>query len=68
MSQDRIVPLRQMLEQIDGRLLEILISDRPLEQDCLEKIAVLESARGAVHRLLGAAEADARAGQPGDRA
>ena len=58
MSKDRIVPLREMLKQIDGRLLAILTAGRPLDDESLGKVAILESARGAVQRLLDAAETE----------
>lgn len=56
MDTDRTAALREMLEDIDVRLLTILEHPRPLEESTLARLAMLESARGAVLRLLTAAE------------
>jgi hypothetical protein len=61
MNPEHITLLRQMLEDIDARLLRLLTGPHPLDDDALQKVATLESARGAVHRLLAAIE---REGQP----
>lgn len=51
-----ITPLREMLENIDARLLDLLTSPHPLDEAQLQKVAMLERARGAAHRLLAAIE------------
>jgi hypothetical protein len=58
MSDQRIGPLRDMLEEIDGRLLSILTGASRLDDASLGQVATLETARGAVQRLLTAMEMD----------
>lgn len=51
--------LRQILEDIDSRLLGLVTGPHPLGDAAIEKIATLEGARGAVQRLLDAGEKEA---------
>jgi hypothetical protein len=60
LTADHITPLRQMLQDIDARLLKHLTGPHPLSDVALQQVATLESARSAVLRLLTAAEQEAR--------
>jgi hypothetical protein len=65
MAEERITALRAMLERIDGKIIGILEGPWSLEDSALEKVAVLESARGAVLRLIGGAETEGPRAQDG---
>ncbi|MET3665794.1 hypothetical protein [Caulobacter sp. 1776] len=58
MAQSTTSQLRQTLVEIDRQLLDLLLGQGRLDHDRWGKIAMLEHARGAVERLLLAAEAE----------
>lgn len=49
--------LRLAIIEIDQQILEVLLPHTPLDDARIAKVAILEQARNAAHRLLLAAEA-----------
>ncbi|WP_297509182.1 hypothetical protein [uncultured Caulobacter sp.] len=60
MSDGRSAELRRTLEDLDLKLLSLVDGKHPLDEDALRAVALYETARVAVLRLLDEAETRAR--------
>ena len=57
MADNQASELRRTLEDLDRKLLTLVAGEHPLGEAALREIALYETARGAVLRLLDQAEA-----------